>query len=94
MSDKKAMNLKIYGRVQGVWYRESMRREAEVHGVNGWVRNCTDGTVEAYVEGTPEAVDAVIAWCRRGPPTARVSNVETIASDFTHSQDFQVLPTE
>lgn len=94
MPDKTSRNLKIHGRVQGVWYRESMRREAEMHGVAGWVRNCTDGTVEAHVEGAPEAVEAIVAWCRRGPPAARVSNVETVPSDFTHSQGFQVLLTE
>lgn len=92
MPDNIAMNLKIYGRVQGVWYRESMRREAELHDVSGWVRNCSDGTVEAYVEGRPDAVNAIIAWCRQGPPSAKVSNVETAASAFTDSRGFQVLP--
>jgi len=94
MPDKTSRNLKIYGRVQGVWYREAMRREADIHGVAGWVMNCADGTVEAHVEGAPEAVDALVAWCRRGPPAARVSSVETVPSDFTHSQGFQVLLTK
>lgn len=94
MSDKNALNLKIHGRVQGVWYRESMRREAESLGITGWVKNAMDGSVEAHVEGAPEAVQALVAWCRRGPPAAHVSNVETLASDFTHPHSFQVLRSE
>ena len=61
-SERTARRLVIRGWVQGVWFRESMRREAEALGVAGWVRNRTDGTVEALVEGTPEAVDAIVHW--------------------------------
>jgi len=68
--------LVIRGRVQGVWYRGSMENEAERLGVAGWVRNRPDRSVEAEVEGAPEAVDALIAWARRGPPAARVTDVE------------------
>jgi len=69
-------HLTIRGRVQGVWYRGSMENEAERLGLAGWVRNRPDGAVEAEVEGAPEAVDALIAWARRGPPAARVTDVE------------------
>lgn len=75
MSRVIARKLKIHGRVQGVWYRESMRREAERCGVNGWVRNCPDGTVEAHVEGEPGAVERIEAWSRKGPPSASVTAV-------------------
>lgn len=72
----KTLHLVMHGRVQGVWYRDSMRREAEKLGVNGWVRNRSDGTVEAMVQGGAVAVDALLHWARRGPPLAEVSRVE------------------
>ncbi len=79
-----AKHLRISGRVQGVGFRYSMQHEAERLGVTGWVRNCRDGTVEAVVDGPPEAVEAMIKWSRRGPPAARVSDVSVtdIAGDF------------
>jgi acylphosphatase len=66
----------VSGRVQGVWYRQSCRREAASLGVAGWVRNNGDGTVEAVVEGDPHAVDQLVAWMRIGPPQARVRGVD------------------
>jgi acylphosphatase len=66
----------VTGRVQGVWYRESCRREAELLGVTGWVRNRPDGRVEIEAEGPRPAVDELLAWARQGPPLARV---ETLA---------------
>jgi acylphosphatase len=65
----------VAGRVQGVWFRESCRREAEARGVAGWVANRADGTVEAVFEGGEPAVAEVIAWCRIGPPRADVTGV-------------------
>ena len=69
-------HLRIHGRVQGVFFREMMRREAEKLGVSGWVCNRFDMSVEAMVQGTPEAVDAIIAWAQQGPETARVERVD------------------
>ena len=71
------MRVHITGRVQGVWYRGSMEREATRLGVSGWVRNLPDGSVEAIVEGPPAAVRALVAWCATGPPGARVAHVAT-----------------
>lgn len=70
--------LHITGFVQGVWFRDSTRREAERRHVAGWVRNLPDGSVEAVLEGPPIAVDELAAWCAIGPPHARVDAVETI----------------
>ena len=66
----------ISGEVQGVFFRDSTREEAEAAGVAGSVRNLEDGRVEAVLEGEPEAVERVAAFCRRGPERARVSGVE------------------
>jgi len=70
-----AKHLRIIGLVQGVGFRDAMCREAERLGVAGWVRNCRDGTVEAVVDGAPDAVDAIVAWAHRGPRAARVAGV-------------------
>jgi acylphosphatase len=65
----------ISGRVQGVFFRDTCRRMALVHGVNGWVRNLPDGRVEAVFEGPPEDVDRLVAWARHGPRLAAVTGV-------------------
>jgi len=72
----KTHRLRIHGRVQGVWFRESMRLEAERLNVTGWVRNTPDGAVEAVIQGPAGAVEAMIEWARSGPPLARVDRVE------------------
>jgi acylphosphatase len=66
----------ISGRVQGVCYRLETRSAARARSVNGWVRNLADGRVEAVFEGTRRQVDDMVAWCRQGPPAARVAGVE------------------
>jgi acylphosphatase len=73
---KVARHLRISGRVQGVWYRESMRQAAERLEVNGWVRNRSDGSVEAMLQGEEAAVERLIAWAWLGPPAAAVENIE------------------
>lgn len=64
------------GRVQGVYFRDTTRRRAIATGVDGWIRNRPDGTVEALLEGPREAVDRMVAFCRAGPPAARVDRVQ------------------
>jgi acylphosphatase len=66
----------VLGRVQGVFFRDSTRRHATELGLAGWVRNCTDGTVEAVFEGPADAVQAAIDWCRTGPPHAHVADLD------------------
>lgn len=68
----------VRGRVQGVGYRYAMVEVASAYRVAGWVRNRRDGTVEALVQGDAAAVEAIIAWCRRGPPAARVEGVTVL----------------
>jgi acylphosphatase len=66
----------VHGYVQGVFFRDSMRRLAAQHGVAGWVRNNPDGSVEAIVEGDPDAVERLVTFARQGPRGAEVERVE------------------
>ena len=77
------MHLRIYGRVQGVFFRARMRDKALEEGVKGWVRNLPDGSVEAVVEGPWEKVLKVVCWAHHGPPLARVERVETTIEEPT-----------
>jgi acylphosphatase len=70
------VRLIIEGLVQGVWFRDSTRAEAMHFGVCGWVRNRPDGSVEVVAEGLEEGVKRLVAWCRHGPPAARVTRVQ------------------
>ena len=90
-----ARQIRVSGRVQGVGYRASLQDEADRHGVTGWVRNRRDGSVEALLQGPQSAVEAVIAWARRGPPGARVDSLSDTAAhtDASHSR-FAQRPTE
>ncbi len=87
MSDTVRAHIRITGRVQGVFFRQTTAREADLIGVTGWVRNLPNGDVEAVVEGDSERVDRLIAWCHHGPPAARVDGVsvswETVTAEFT-----------
>lgn len=85
------LHLQIRGRVQGVWFRESARLEAERLGVNGWVRNCADGSVEAVLEGDPVAVRLMEKWCAKGPAGARVTGVKVQPEPASNEKEFRVL---
>ena len=65
----------VFGRVQGVWFREACRRQAVPAKLTGWVRNLDDGRVEAVFQGDSDAVDRLVAWCHDGPPSAVVTRV-------------------
>ncbi len=82
-------HLAIFGRVQGVGYRWSLSAEAKALGLSGWVRNRSNGSVEALIHGTAEAVDALTAWAYRGPPSARVERV--ISNDEPHPENQDTL---
>ncbi len=82
----------LYGRVQGVFFRESMRSEALRLDVKGWVRNRRDGALEAMLQGKDAQVDALIAWARRGPPLAQVEKVEISEGSGVYS-GFERLPS-
>lgn len=85
-----AKRLEIRGLVQGVFFRESMRREAERLGVQGWVRNRQDGSVEAWVQGEAAAVEEMEAWANSGPPRAQVNSVQVLkATPDQALKDFQ-----
>lgn len=72
----KRVHVLISGKVQGVFYRANTREQARRRGVSGWVRNLRDGRVEAVFEGEEGAVEDMVEWCRAGPPSARVEDVE------------------
>ena len=73
-----ARRVTIRGRVQGVGYRDAMVDAASALGICGWVRNRGDGSVEALIQGDDAAVERMLAWCRRGPPAARVTEIATL----------------
>jgi acylphosphatase len=85
-----AVDVTVTGRVQGVSFRMYAEEEAGRLGVAGWVRNEPDGSVAAHLEGEPGAVDAMVAWCRTGPPYARVVGVDVRPAEVTGVTGFTV----
>ena len=89
---KTVLRLEIRGLVQGVGYRWSMVAEARRLGICGWVRNHRDGSVEAVVTGSPESLERIVNWARRGPASAEVASVDVFASEGAFDS-FEQLPT-
>jgi len=86
--------IRVSGRVQGVGYRIALQGEARKFGVSGWVRNRSDGSVEAVLQGTPQALAALIAWARNGPPGARVTALAESAAEHEPAHSgFELRPT-
>jgi acylphosphatase len=91
---EKTVGLRITGRVQGVGYRLWATRTAASLGLRGWVRNRSDGSVEALATGVPEAVAALVEACRQGPYGARVTAVTVTEAEDDGSRGYIALPTE
>jgi acylphosphatase len=86
----KAVQVKVIGRVQGVAFRWEAQRQAERLGLVGWVRNEPDGSVAAVAEGDEADVDAWVAWCRTGPPSAHVRDVAVMPVSPTGARTFEI----
>jgi acylphosphatase len=80
----------VHGRVQGVFFRDSLRRLAERHGVSGWARNTPEGDVEAVFEGEPDDVERLVSFARKGPPDARVEAVDVPEEDPERLSGFAI----
>ena len=99
MDGQVVRHVAVRGRVQGVGYRAFVAREARAAGLEGWVRNCHDGSGEALFMGPPDIVEKVIGTCRRGPYAARVDALDVRPADQAEirprrgSERFSVLPT-
>lgn len=88
----KALHMKIYGRVQGVWFRANTQGTAQGLGLIGWVRNTFDGAVEVHAQGEDGAVDNFLSWCYQGPPGARVDRIDFKETDPDKSlKGFRIL---
>ncbi|MDP8955357.1 MAG: acylphosphatase [Actinomycetota bacterium] len=86
----KRVHVFVSGEVQGVNFRWYCRNEASARGVGGFVRNLPDGRVEAAFEGDSETVDAMVQWCRHGPPSARVRGIDVTEEEPTGNQEFVI----
>ena len=89
---RKAVRVRAEGRVQGVWFRAWTCERAAALGLDGWVRNRADGTVEAVFAGPSDAVDRMVALAGRGPPAAKVARVTATAEDAPPKPGFRALP--
>ena len=89
----KSVHAIIHGRVQGVWFRAWTSGEAQKLGLDGWVRNRIDGTVEAVFAGPEAQVEAMLLKCKSGPPLARVDRIETQPANVPDQAGFHKLST-
>ena len=87
---RRRVHVIVRGRVQGVYFREFTRRQAEALGLNGWVRNLPDRTVEAVVEGEAGSVEAMLAWLHTGSPQSTVTAVESMEEAARDEQGFVI----
>jgi acylphosphatase len=85
------VKIRITGRVQGVFFRQSTQERALNFGLKGTVRNCEDDSVEIIATGEREQLDKLIAWCREGPPRAKVDNVKTQELSLQQFNHFSII---
>ncbi|HEX2014338.1 MAG TPA: acylphosphatase [Nitrososphaera sp.] len=91
MTGKVRVHAYVTGKVQGVYYRQNTKDEADKHRVTGWVRNLQDGRVEAVFEGDEASVNKLVEWCRSGPPRAQVHDVDAQFEKYTGEfSDFSI----
>jgi acylphosphatase len=90
MSDVARRHLVVHGHVQGVFFRDTCRRQAEARGVAGWIANRPDGAVEAVFEGKADDVDALVAFCRQGPRGAEVRSVDETSEEPEGLSGFRI----
>ena len=89
---KKRVHLLISGRVQGVWFRASTRNKAQQLGLKGWVKNTSDGKVEAIFEGEEKNIEEIIKWCHKGPSLAHVTHIDIKQEQYKNEyKDFQII---
>ncbi len=90
MSDSKTIELRIYGKVKGVWYRASTREKALQLGLSGYVMNKADGSVLAQVTGPEDSLEELIDWCHRGPAEAKVEEVRVTKIPLRRFEGFEI----
>jgi len=86
----KHYTIQVFGKVQGVFFRASTREKATELGINGWVKNESDGSVLIEAEGSDDKLQSLISWCRQGPPQAQVEKVEYADSELQNYEQFEV----
>ena len=85
------IRIKVEGRVQGVFFRQSTQEKANQLGIKGTVKNCDDDSVEIIATGTKDQIDNLVAWCREGPPKANVINVTTQELSLQQFYNFSII---
>jgi acylphosphatase len=88
----KRVNIRIYGKVQGVFFRYNAKKLADKLGVNGWVRNCPDDTVHIMAEGNNDKIKVFINWCRHGPIGSNVRKIEIKEKEYKNEfKNFSII---
>lgn len=87
----KAFQIQVFGKVQGVYYRQSTRDKAQELDLKGTVQNLQDGSVIIHAEGAEEKIQQLIAWCHKGPIMAKVSEVKVSESTFKNCTNFEII---